>query len=794
MKQLLLAGIACLLLLTSSHSSFKKPTYSASTASYVELSRITLSEHSTVLDFVVNHAPERSILLDSTICIQNSETGKKYPVTKATDIILGVKQTTGKKGILKYSLHFPAIDPNTKTIHYIGNNWKLFDIQLNNEQQKPLIPEKLLGNWLKQDGSYEWVYGLFEKRTIYKNAVWENKTLKKQSGYYLLNIENDNESKTLYLKPKGKQLLIGESADSWQLHIQSRLNTPKNDSEEGAYQFSGIKNDTAIYKGYIHGFHPMMGQRAMLYLTNIFLSKSEYYSVVIQKDGSFSIKVPIMHAQEAVLRLNNSTYRVLLEPGKESFQFIDYTKDTDVYGGRTTPLEQKTLFMGETAKVNNDIVKMDSISYKGYQAKKMSLDANPEEYKAYCLEELANKLNAIEQLNRAYPLSKQAIAFKQTKLKYQVYAQLLDYNQSRTDAYKSKHNIPRQQKQIDLEAIPLKQSYFDFIRAKELNNPEALLTPGSYGLFLSKLSRLDDVLPKANFIYKALKDSLINRNSEVSGEELELLKTLSNAKSKDEAVQTINSKMKVWVGFYRKHVDLINKVVHDSYDAQFSNNLKTYLKLEDGLAKDILFSQLNAVRLTKNKSLPNTVVEEHLKTIVVDQTIEQILLDFYQVKATEAATLRKIKADKTAARIVETPKVKGGVLLDGIMQKYKGQLVYVDFWATWCAPCMNGIKKIAPLKEELNGQNIAFVYITNESSPKKNWLSSIQTIKGDHYRLNKTEWNHLKSQFAIKGIPRYMLVNNDGQLVDDNVGHLSNKELKKLFKKHGDSTKLVNIE
>jgi thiol-disulfide isomerase/thioredoxin len=149
-------------------------------------------------------------------------------------------------------------------------------------------------------------------------------------------------------------------------------------------------------------------------------------------------------------------------------------------------------------------------------------------------------------------------------------------------------------------------------------------------------------------------------------------------------------------------------------------------------------------------------------------------------------TIAQIAANKNAGgyTLNATPLVSADKIFDSIMVKYRGKLVYVDFWATWCGPCRSGMKEIAPLKEELKDKDIVFVYITNETSPEETYKNMTPTIKGEHYRLKQDDYNYLAAKFQITGIPHYVLVDKAGKVINPNLGFNFNEKLKELFEKY----------
>lgn len=127
-----------------------------------------------------------------------------------------------------------------------------------------------------------------------------------------------------------------------------------------------------------------------------------------------------------------------------------------------------------------------------------------------------------------------------------------------------------------------------------------------------------------------------------------------------------------------------------------------------------------------------------------------------------------------------TPTVEADQIFDAILARYKGKVVVVDFWATWCAPCLSGIERIAPLKEDLKDKDVEFVYITNETSPLQTYNNMTPTIKGQHYRLKSDEWRYLADKFSISGIPHMVLVNKEGKVVNPHIAFIENNEMKRL--------------
>lgn len=124
-------------------------------------------------------------------------------------------------------------------------------------------------------------------------------------------------------------------------------------------------------------------------------------------------------------------------------------------------------------------------------------------------------------------------------------------------------------------------------------------------------------------------------------------------------------------------------------------------------------------------------------------------------------------------------------VLGTILSKYKGSVVVVDLWATWCGPCRMGHSTMAPMKEELKDKNVVFVYLASATSPIGTWRQMIGDISGEHYYLTDRQYGYVLARvFGSQSIPMYGLFGKDGKLVWQHMGYMpSNAELQTLILK-----------
>lgn len=121
------------------------------------------------------------------------------------------------------------------------------------------------------------------------------------------------------------------------------------------------------------------------------------------------------------------------------------------------------------------------------------------------------------------------------------------------------------------------------------------------------------------------------------------------------------------------------------------------------------------------------------------------------------------------------------------LKDFRGKVVYIDTWATWCGPCKGELPSLRKLEESYkNDSRIAFVSISiDEEKDTQKWVDFVREQELGGAQLHTPGWNSdFIKYYKINGIPRFLLIDQDGNLVTaDAPRPSSGDEINNLLKK-----------
>lgn len=99
------------------------------------------------------------------------------------------------------------------------------------------------------------------------------------------------------------------------------------------------------------------------------------------------------------------------------------------------------------------------------------------------------------------------------------------------------------------------------------------------------------------------------------------------------------------------------------------------------------------------------------------------------------------------------------------LSDFKGKVVYLDIWASWCGPCKQQIPAAKELEERYKGKNVVFVAVSIDQSEEA-WKKVLVSNTPPGIQLYAKGDNGAFAQnYGIVSIPRYYLIDKNGNVI-----------------------------
>ncbi|WP_159517760.1 TlpA family protein disulfide reductase [Sunxiuqinia indica] len=706
----------------------ENPSYEVKNTGIFHVSKVVLSDTSTRLNVHLAFIPHWWILFEQEkIFLEDSETEASFPVVGIEGAEFGTKLVMPESGDSSVVLIFPALDKTIKKV----------DLKSFSELS-----------------AGESIFGISLDSTTTKE------------------VNSTNE--------------LPENVSAW-LNDELAKNKKKAPVDFNSPQF--FDADTAHLVGYIKGYDVRLGfSTGIIYASND-ITREDYPIVVqVYPDGRFEASFPMTVPQYTNLSINKRWIPFYIEPGQTLSMILDW--DEFLIADRKRNIRYKIQdiqFQGPLAKINEDLAAYDfaPFDYKAFQKQVSTLA--PEEFKEKQLAGLIEAKQHVESYIGNNEISAQAGSILRNGVVLTSATRMLDFVSNRSyEARKDSSN--------EVLKIPVSSSYYDFLKDIPMDD-NSLLVAAEFSTFVNRFEYCDPLSSaRPKRIARSVKPEITyyqyfqEEKIELTDEEKDLLKLLSKedmtpediaeVKSKEDLLKRFSEKYKEELSAYARKYMLDSRVQKQDHWSASWHLKDSVLQNELGLKSSLVYeiAKIRSLNFTF-KNLPKEEAAAHW------EYLKQGITNPYLLKTGTRLFEDAFPDEQKIAYAL--PEGVATEIFRKIINPFKGKILFVDFWATTCGPCVGGIKSMKETREKYkDNPDFDFIFITDErGSPETSYNKFVeeQELK-NCFRLSKDDYNYLRQLFKFNGIPRYVVIDKEGNVLNDDFPmHNFKMELSKIL-------------
>ncbi len=735
-----------------------------------DVNEVEFHPDETVLHITVRNRPNAKFSFGKCTVLK-TEDGQSYPIISAkkardgeTDLTLDTHIPIPESGKTEVALHFQPLPQDVRQFDlvegYARNFFKIWDIT------DPAYKKQasLFNSSWRNVETGDWIISLFNDYAVYNNKLWQYG--KKSDKKIVLSFGDENMAITIGKEQEGKRVfkINGKKLTLSTITTESITDYPIADNTSFSTE---LKEGTAIVSGWLRYPKEILQKRLSVEASHGNIATDDYthYSTQVDSLGRFELNVPLVGTQAVSLLIKagqNDFFdgvSLVLTPDEKYFMLKDYKSS-------------KTLFMGNDARLQNELqAESPSMGYVGFIDNPVSDDSVKVMAQKWihsyekCVAE--NKVFLIHHPN----LSKRCRDYISESCRIDVCSQLLMMHY---DTYS---------RLLPADVMKWVEDHSVVDTSMPVN-----LISGMSSMLRYKRECYTWADPRINVLWKRpailpwleekgmlhLNDQEYQAISQIEKMNREIFALYTQIKDR----RVLNDSISGVQEKYTEYIDVVNKI-HESADYQKALNTLC-VGGEQGIANTIIDSLIT-------EPLANSIYHTQILNEYIDHErcalpeelepyIALIKEPFFRniiIKKNEYfRQLLKEKEGAVNAVIHPSSDVEeltdGKAILDKIVEPYRGKIVYLDIWGTWCAPCKRKLSESHKLKAELKDYDIVYLYLANRS-PEKSWKNVIAEYNLTepncvHYNLPVDQQHAVEQYVGLTGYPTYRLFDKQGRI------------------------------
>jgi len=635
-------------------------------------------------------------------------------------------------------------------------------------------------NW-RNETTGDWIISLYNDYAVYNNKVWQYDS--KSDKKIILSFGNDKIKITIGKEKEGKRVfnIGGNKQVLTAITSESISEYPIADNTPFSAE---LKEGYATVSGWLRYPKEILQNSLTVRASHDNVATDDYtsYSAQVDSMGRFELNVPLAGTQGvSMLILNGQNETIgraslVLTPDEKYFMLKDYKSS-------------KTLFMGNDARLQNELqADSPSLGYVGFIDNPVSDDSvrvmaqkwihSYEQCVAENKDFLAQHPNLSKRfrdyISESYRID---VCSQLLMMHYDTYSRLLPADVMK---WVEDHSV------VDTSLpVNLVSEMSSMLRYKR----ECYTWADPRINVLWKRPAILPWLEEKGMLH--LNDQEHQAISQVGKMNREIFGLYTQIKDRRVLRDSISSVQEK----YTEYIDVVNKI-HEGADYQKALNTLC-VGGEQGIANAIIDSLctnplVNSVHHTQilNEYLDHQrcALPEKLEPYIA--LIKEPLFRNIIIKKNEFfKQLLREKEEAVIAVIHPSSDVEGltdgKTILDKIVEPYRGKIVYLDIWGTWCAPCKRKLSESHKLKAELKDYDIVYLYLANRSHEKswKNVIAEYNLTEPNcvHYNLPDDQQKAVEQYVGLTGYPTYRLFDKQGRI--HHLNWLDDEKLSEFKKK-----------
>jgi len=635
--------------------------------------------------------------------------------------------------------------------------------------------DSITDTYWRNDKTGDWLIGLTEDKVIYDCKVWDiTSKVEKKDTYTIeakygedklsVNIGNENAGKRTFTinNDKAECSIIGDSY---------LPDYPQKDTITTFADNHYVEGDSVTIKGWIkpsslpgiirkieEKLDNNVKQKVEVRMMAKIITDEEWsFTASIDSLGCFTLRMPIENTASFYLDCGRGGATIVAEPNETYFLAID-------------PSESKTLFMGKNARLQNEI-NAHNISIKGYGADQLEEIGNIMDILDTIKTQTKAEMQELEKVCREHPTLSE---------RYRTYYgnEILIHNA---------HFLMQGMYLVSNRELP--EEYTKVIDEdywKELAEPYTMEAYNfthffnDYSLHVQQKAR-SKIDYKVKWIMDwAEKDGIVS----LSAQDREAISQY------DLAFPIYNEKMRNAPDSMRRAIDdefikndfmkVINEITSREGYQEYARtkfmmrDLEYILPEMNGCgwtetAQDLFLCRyfIHALR-GECKPFDKTILDFADGHIHMPAALNAVhaLNDKYE----ELSNLMVANAENFKSNDAVKGMTDGEQIFRKMIEPYKGKIVLVDIWGTWCGPCKERLSHSQEEYERLKDIDMVYLYLANSSSDEswKNVIKEYNVLGRNvvHYNLPNDQQKAVEKFLNVQAFPTYKLIDRQGSIND----------------------------